>query len=93
MRGQHKGYDAKLDYEEKIKEMRAEWVERQQHNFSEKKGWEEAEHDDHFGAEIHNYFKRTTDGNGQTSSGVLQPEKIADGSDSGNNSDEITREK
>ncbi|KAF3038450.1 hypothetical protein E8E12_001637 [Didymella heteroderae] len=95
MRGQHKGYDAKLDYEQKIKEMRAEWVERQQHNFSEKKGWEEAEHDDHFDTEVHNYFKRTTDGNGQTSSGILQPEageKRADGSESGT-SDEITREK
>ncbi|KAL6712027.1 hypothetical protein ACN47E_003070 [Coniothyrium glycines] len=60
-RGQHKGYDAKLDYESKVNEMRAEWVERQQQKFSEKNGWE-AEADEDVSQDVHNYFKRTTAG-------------------------------
>ncbi|KAF2831526.1 MFS general substrate transporter [Ophiobolus disseminans] len=60
-RGQHKGYDAAKDYAMKIQEMRAEWVDRQQSKFSEKHGWEN-EHDEEVGADVHNYFKRTTSG-------------------------------
>ena len=85
---------AALDYEMKIHEMRAEWVEHQQHKFSEKKGWEETEADEHFDADVHNYFKRTTDGNGVATqgSGLLQPnKKSVSGSESG--SDAITQEK
>jgi hypothetical protein len=93
-RGQHKGYDAKLDYEMKIKEMRAEWVEHQQHKFSEKKGWEDAEHDEQFDADVHNYFKRTTDKNGAAapSSGLLQ-NKDQSVSESESGDDAINREK
>ncbi len=60
-RGQHKAYDAAKDYEMKIQELRAEWVERHEHKFSEKNGWEDIDHDDNeIGPDVHNYFKRTT---------------------------------
>lgn len=58
--GLHKAYDAKLDYEMKIDELRADWLERQQHKFSEKNGWENVEADDEVGADVHKYFMDTT---------------------------------
>ncbi|EUC32371.1 hypothetical protein COCCADRAFT_98879 [Bipolaris zeicola 26-R-13] len=88
-RGQHKGYDAKLDYEQKIDEMRADWVERQQHKFSEKNGWEnvEADEDDH--ADVHNYFKRTTPGTPTGPEPMMAPKAVSENS----SGDEITTEK
>ncbi|XP_014559994.1 hypothetical protein COCVIDRAFT_13164 [Bipolaris victoriae FI3] len=88
-RGQHKGYDAKLDYEQKIDEMRADWVERQQHKFSEKNGWEnvEADEDDH--ADVHNYFKRTTPGTPTGPEPMMAPKAVSENS----SGDEITNEK
>ncbi|KAH7086880.1 major facilitator superfamily domain-containing protein [Paraphoma chrysanthemicola] len=61
-RGIHKPYNAAKDFEMKIQELRAEWVERQQSKFSEKHGWE-GDVDEELGADVHNYFKRTTSGN------------------------------
>ncbi|KAG9188297.1 MFS general substrate transporter [Alternaria panax] len=88
-RGQHKDYDAKLDYEQKITEMRADWLERQQHKFSEKNGWEgvDADEDDHL--DVHNYFKRTTPGSPKGPEHMMAPKSVSE-SDS---ADEITREK
>ncbi|KAH9879340.1 hypothetical protein J1614_002779 [Plenodomus biglobosus] len=62
LRGQHKGYNAAMDYEQKVQEMRADWLDRQQHKFSEKNGWEDVEADEDDDADVHNYFKRTTAG-------------------------------
>tara|TARA_R110002003_G_scaffold126_6_gene11481 strand:- start:3023 stop:4609 length:1587 start_codon:yes stop_codon:yes gene_type:complete len=87
-RGQHKHYNAAKDYEMKIQEMRAEWVDRQQSKFSEKHGWE-GDVDEELGADVHNYFKRTTSGQplGAGAEPMLLPrEKLVDGSDTGSNS-------
>lgn len=95
--GLHKGYDATKDYEMKIQELRADWVDRQQHNFSEKHGWEDAEADEEVGADVHNYFKRTTPGSGNA--GLEQPlmtqkQSISEESDSrSSDKDPITKEK
>jgi MFS family permease len=85
-RGQHKGYDAAKDYEMKIQEMRAEWVERQQSKFSEKHGWE-GEMDEDLGADVHNYFKRTTSGHMLGAEPMMVPHSkaIEDSEDSGSN--------
>ncbi|CAN9103885.1 unnamed protein product [Alternaria alternata] len=88
-RGQHKDYDAKLDYEQKITEMRAEWLERQQHKFSEKNGWEGADPDEDDHLDVHNYFKRTTPGSPKGPEPMMAPKSVSE-SDS---ADEITREK
>ncbi|KAF5849588.1 hypothetical protein GGP41_005063 [Bipolaris sorokiniana] len=88
-RGQHKGYDAKLDYEQKIDEMRADWVERQQHKFSEKNGWEGAEADEDDHADVHNYFKRTTPGTPTGPEPMMAPKAVSENS----SGDEITSEK
>jgi MFS family permease len=85
-RGQHKGYDAAKDYEMKIQEMRAEWYERQQNKFSEKNGWE-GEVDEDLGADVHNYFKRTTSGHPMPKSEpmMLPQKKSTEDSDTGSN--------
>ncbi|EOA86384.1 hypothetical protein ACJQWK_05980 [Exserohilum turcicum] len=88
-RGQHKGYDAKLDYQQKIDEMRADWVERQQHKFSEKNGWEGAEADEDDHQDVHNYFKRTTPGTPTGPEPMMAPKSMADSE----SADEISREK
>jgi hypothetical protein len=89
-RGQHKGYDAAKDYEMKIQEMRAEWYERQQNKFSEKNGWE-GEVDEDLGADVHNYFKRTTSGHPMPKSEpmMLPQKKSTEDSDTGSNGVEI----
>jgi hypothetical protein len=79
-RGQHKDYDAKLDYDQKIDEMRTEWVERQSQKFSEKHGWEDAEVDEDDHVDVHNYFKRTTKGSPAGPQPMLAPsESDSDG--------------
>lgn len=88
-RGQHKGYDAKLDYQQKIDEMRADWVERQQHKFSEKNGWEGVEADEDDDADVHNYFKRTTPGTPTGPEPMMAPKAVSENS----SRDEITNEK
>ena len=93
-RGQHKGYDAAKDYQMKIDEMRAEWIERQQSKFSEKHGWQDDGHDEEVGPDVHNYFKRTTSkekiGSGVEPMMVSEQKKSASESEAG--SDDI-REK
>lgn len=83
LRGVGKNYDAKLDYESKIAEMRQDWIERQQSKFDELKG-KEADFDDEdgFHKDVHDYFHRTTSkertrGAGAGSNnGVLSGEKV-----------------
>jgi MFS family permease len=58
MRGVGKNYDAKLDYEQKITEMREEWVQAQEAKFTEKsEGFEDSSED--YSEHVHNFFKRT----------------------------------
>ncbi|KAF2013238.1 putative MFS phosphate transporter [Aaosphaeria arxii CBS 175.79] len=91
-RGVGKNYDAKLDYEAKIAEMRAEWVAAQESKFSEKtEGFEEAP--EGFEPSVHNFFARThkhsnKNANGANGSGgVLEPKTIPDGEDGSSTSD------
>jgi MFS family permease len=86
-RGQHKDYDAAKDYQMKIQELRADWVERQQDKFSEKHGWE-GEVDDEIGVHAHNYFARTTDGSVRAGANSGEPLMKRDGSETGSTSDE-----
>ncbi|KAJ4288125.1 hypothetical protein N0V90_012142 [Kalmusia sp. IMI 367209] len=61
LRGVGKAYDAKLDYEAKISEMRAEWIEHQQNKFADDlKGHEDFDDNDgEFEKGVHDYFVRT----------------------------------
>ncbi|KAJ4372296.1 hypothetical protein N0V83_004070 [Neocucurbitaria cava] len=88
-RGQHKGYDAAKDYEQKINELRADWYERQQSKFSEKHGWEGAEPDEDDHVDVHNYFKRTTAGSSLGGEPLMAPNSESDS----RNSDAIMKEK
>jgi hypothetical protein len=81
-RGQHKGYNAALDYEMKIQELRAEWVESQQNKFSEKHGWQ-GEVDEDMGADVHNYFKRTTAGTAVTAEPLMVAESDTSSNEKG----------
>jgi hypothetical protein len=82
MRGVGKNYDAKLDYDSKIQEMRDEWAERQAAKFDEVKGKEgEFEEEDGYDKDVHDYFhrttsreKRTTGGNGVLGEKISQSE-------------------
>ncbi|KAK7182085.1 pi-transporter a-1 [Paraphaeosphaeria sporulosa] len=60
-RGIHKAYDARLDYEAKINEMRTEWVEHQQNKFADDlKGHEDFDDNEgEFEKGVHDYFSRT----------------------------------
>lgn len=92
-RGQHKGYDAAKDYEQKIQEMRAEWVERQQHKFSEKHGWDQVENDDdEVSDDVHNYFKRTMPGTPQNEP-MMAPQKESISESDNSDINAITKEK
>jgi MFS family permease len=96
MRGVGKFYDAKLDYEAKINEMRAEWVERQQNKFDDPKDREGGIHDDDDGEDydkdVHDYFHRTTSNSSRRRQGGILQEKGVE-SESNSNSDEISQEK
>lgn len=91
LRGQHKGYDAALDYEQKVQEMRADWLERQQHKFSEKNGWDDVEADESDDVHVHNYFKRTTAGGAGAGDQGLVGKEVAESESS--REDAISREK
>jgi MFS family permease len=80
IRGVGKNYDAKLDYEAKVAEMREEWVQAQEAKFTEKAGYED---DGEYSEHVHSYFKRTTpsyktkepllaDGNSSEDSGLKE---------------------
>ncbi|KAL5121395.1 hypothetical protein ACEQ8H_000863 [Pleosporales sp. CAS-2024a] len=81
LRGQHKYYDAGKDYEMKINELRADWFERQQSKFSEKNGWEQGDVDEDLGADVHNYFARTTSGHALGPEPLMTKEKVMPDSD------------
>lgn len=64
IRGVGKQYDAKLDYEMKIAELREEWVQAQEAKATEKtEGF--ADDDEDYHEHVHKYFKRTTPGQQQ----------------------------
>ncbi|PVH90460.1 hypothetical protein DM02DRAFT_678591 [Periconia macrospinosa] len=85
LRGVGKNYDAKLDYESKIREMREDWAERQQNKFDELKGKDAAfDVEDGFHKDVHDYFHRTTSrdrvrgANASEENGVLSGEKVVE---------------
>lgn len=59
IRGVGKNYDAKLDYESKIAEMREEWVQAQEQKFSEKKEGYEEQEQEAYSEHVNNFFART----------------------------------
>jgi MFS family permease len=94
-RGVGKNYNAALDYEAKISEMRADWVERQQNKFDDPKDADGAAFDegDDFDRDVHDYFHRTTSNSERRrQNGVLQ-EKEIESEESRANSDSISQEK
>ncbi|KAF2636092.1 MFS transporter [Massarina eburnea CBS 473.64] len=104
MRGVGKNYDAKLDYESKIKEMREDWMERQASKFDEVKGKEaEFDEEDGYDKDVHDYFHRTTSrdkrAGASNGNGVLGEKLSQSESESGNSkereedADVIRREK
>ncbi|KAL1603817.1 hypothetical protein SLS60_005408 [Paraconiothyrium brasiliense] len=90
MRGLHKSYDARLDYEARINEMRAEWIEHQENKFADDlKGHDDFDDNDgEFEKGVHDYFSRTAPDSlrgkrgAQNNNGVLG-EKIDRESESG----------
>jgi len=59
--GKGKGYDPKLDYEQKVEEIRGEWLERERAKAEEKEGGDSGfdwEHDD-WNEDLDTYFTRT----------------------------------
>ncbi|KAF1959075.1 major facilitator superfamily protein [Byssothecium circinans] len=92
MRGIGKNYDAKLDYESKIKEMREDWIERQASKFNEVKGKEaEFDEEDGYDKDVHDYFHRTTSREKRTGNGVLG-EKLSHSESESANSKEREQE-
>jgi MFS family permease len=81
MRGVGKPYDAKLDYEAKISEMREEWLKAQQERANEKtEGFHEEDED--YDEHVHKYFRRThapmasgANGNGNVNAPETENEK------------------
>ncbi|KAF2788856.1 phosphate transporter HvPT2 [Melanomma pulvis-pyrius CBS 109.77] len=91
MRGVGKHYDAKLDYESKIAEMRAEWVEYQENKMMENPHCVEEDEDEHYSnGHVHDFFTRT---HGQRPAG--SNEKMAPDMDSssGNSNEKTLAEK
>ena len=79
IRGVGKHYDAELDYQQKIEEMRADWEATQLRKGDEKAAWDDDEtHDDsNFSSNVSSYFERTS------TSPVLQPKEKYQGNGNG----------
>ncbi|PSN63381.1 phosphate transporter HvPT2 [Corynespora cassiicola Philippines] len=60
MRGVGKNYNAELDYQSKIAEMRQEWVDYQNNKATEKTEGFQFDDEDDYHEHVHNYFSRTT---------------------------------
>ncbi|KZF23675.1 pi-transporter A-1 [Xylona heveae TC161] len=58
MRGVGKHYNAELDYQQKVDEMRAEWVEQQERKVADEKG-ADSDMDDAISSHLSSYFERT----------------------------------
>ncbi|KAF1975307.1 MFS phosphate transporter [Bimuria novae-zelandiae CBS 107.79] len=86
-RGVHKNYNAGLDYEAKINEMREEWVEHQKNKFADDlKGHEDFDDNDgEFDQGVHAYFSRTAPDSlkRKTPNGVMGEKLPAGESESG----------
>jgi hypothetical protein len=86
IRGVGKHYDAKLDYEARIKDMREEWVQHQESKFTEKQHGFDNNEDGEFDDEVHNFFKRTHSNsirNGQPGEKLLADAESSDRSSEG----------
>ncbi|ORY09429.1 MFS phosphate transporter [Clohesyomyces aquaticus] len=90
IRGVGKHYDAKLDYESKINEMRVEWVESQERKFTEKPNQALDDDDDVYPEHVNKYFSRTTT-DLPTQRPMMEPmnEKSSRDAGSSNASDEL----
>lgn len=82
LRGVGKSYNAELDYQSKIADMREEWESKQNETY--KKG-EEIDDYDEYSDDVHTYFRGTSkasplmtprNGNHSDSSGVVSNEKV-----------------
>ena len=62
MRGVGRYYNPALDYQQKLEELRGEWVDRQARK-AEEKDHEDLD-DDEYSSHVSNYFERTAQGNG-----------------------------
>lgn len=58
-RGIHKSYNAQLDYQQKIEEMRGEWEESIQRKVSEKEAANDT-YEDEWSSDVSTYFQRTS---------------------------------
>ena len=65
MRGVSKPYDADLDYQQRVEEMRADWESAMSRHAEEKEGHDEdeAHEDDSWSSEVSTFFERTRGGN------------------------------
>jgi hypothetical protein len=59
MRGISKPYDAELDYQQRVDEMRADWEAAMARNAAEKEGAQEMPDDDDWSSEVSTFFERT----------------------------------
>jgi hypothetical protein len=82
IRGVGKHYDAKLDYESKIAEMREEWVQAQEAKTIEK-GDDLDEESEEYSQHVNNFFQRTSP------AGTVSNEKTLQESDSGSGRSDI----
>lgn len=99
MRGVGKNYDAKLDYEMKIKEMRDEWTEHQQNKFKDdlkggRDDLDDYDEDGPYEKDVHDYFSRTTSKNAITKPEAANEKLLLDSeSNSNSDADRISQEK
>ncbi|KAF2806638.1 putative MFS phosphate transporter [Mytilinidion resinicola] len=85
IRGVGKHYDATLDYQQKVEELRAEWEARQARKGNEGVKVEDEDDEDDYPNEVHTYFSRTAT-NSPNMTPMLRPkEKQASESDDGSN--------
>lgn len=90
LRGVGKNYDAALDYQSKVKEMRQEWIQHQQNKFADDlKGHEDFDDNEgEFERGVHEYFSRTAPASmkGRAPQGIVGEKLGEDESGSGSGS-------
>jgi hypothetical protein len=94
-RGVGKHYDAKLDYEQKVEELRAEWEAQQAVKGSEveKIAGEEEDEEDELPHEVHHYFTQTANSSEKNSPAILPRERTPSDSDTSNEKLDAIEEK
>jgi len=79
--GIHKNYNAELDYQQRVEEMRADWESAMARRAEEKDDNKENELDDDWSAEVSTFFERTRTHNGNgaaNDANAYNDEKVAD---------------